>query len=84
MIRQHNAIAQANLPLPEVPGLAEHQAAEAEVSKFIRSTGPTFKPLEHVVHTDYLKKNMIVHRRRGQLNEPQTKCLNPTVSLWQK
>ncbi|XP_023323462.1 uncharacterized protein LOC111697629 [Eurytemora carolleeae] len=31
VIRQHNAIAQANLPLPEVPGLAEHQAAEAEV-----------------------------------------------------
>ena len=49
MIRQHNAIAQANLPLPEVPGLAEHQAAEAEVNKFIRSTGPTFKPLEHIL-----------------------------------
>ena len=32
MIRQHNAIALANAPVPEVPGLAEHQAAEAQVS----------------------------------------------------
>merc|ERR550517_1533549 len=31
VIRQHNAIAQANRPPPAVPGLAAHAAAEAEV-----------------------------------------------------
>ena len=31
VIAQHNAIALANLPPPQVPGLAEHQAAEAQV-----------------------------------------------------
>jgi len=31
VIRQHNAIALANQPPPQVPGLAEHQAAEAQV-----------------------------------------------------
>ena len=31
MIRQHEAIALANIPPPAVPGFAAHQAAEAEV-----------------------------------------------------